>query len=70
MITYNGFKAKLEERGAKYRLRKAGISPTIIAKAFNGTGGFETTTIDTLCKLMNCQPGDLIEYVDGKDAGD
>jgi putative transcriptional regulator len=70
MITYNGFKAKLEERGAKYRLRKAGISPTIIAKALNGTGGFETVTIDKLCKLLGCQPGDLMEYVDEEEAGD
>lgn len=70
MITYNGFKKKIEERGAKYRLRRAGISPTIIAKALNGTGGFETVTIDKLCKLLNCQPGDLMEYRDEEEAGE
>lgn len=21
-------------------------------------------TIDTICRLLNCQPGDLVEYVD------
>lgn len=70
MITYEGFKAKIGERGAKYRLRQAGVSPTIIAKALNGTGGFETVTIDKLCKLLNCQPGDLMEYVDEEKAGE
>ena len=70
MITYNGFKARMEERGVKYRLRKAGISPTIIAKALNGTGGFESVTIDKLCKLLDCQPGDLMEYVDEEKAGE
>lgn len=29
----------------------------------NGTKGLDAKTIDKLCKLLNCQPGDLIEYV-------
>lgn len=70
MITYNGFKALVEEKGAKYRLRKAGISPTVIAKALHGQGSIETITIDKLCKLLNCQPGDLMEYVDDEKAGE
>lgn len=70
MITYNGFKALVAEKGAKYRLRKAGISPTVIAKALRGDGSIETITIDKLCRQLNCQPGDLMEYVDDEKAGE
>lgn len=26
-----------------------------------------STTIEKLCRIMNCQPGDLMEYIDEKD---
>ncbi len=29
----------------------------------NGTKGIDAKTIDKLCKLLNCQPGDIMEYV-------
>ncbi len=29
----------------------------------NGSGGINHQTIDNLCRLLNCQPGDLMEYV-------
>ncbi|MDR2572214.1 MAG: helix-turn-helix transcriptional regulator [Oscillospiraceae bacterium] len=29
----------------------------------NGTGGLDAKTISKLCKLLNCQPGDIMEYV-------
>ena len=25
------------------------------------------TTLDALCRALECQPGDLLEFVDGKD---
>jgi len=30
----------------------------------HGTGGLDHKTIAKLCKVLNCQPGDLMEYVD------
>ena len=27
-------------------------------------GNINTSTINDLCKLLNCQPGDLIEYIE------
>lgn len=28
------------------------------------------STLDALCRELNCQPGDLLEYADGKTSGD
>lgn len=33
----------------------------------NGTKGIDAKTIDKLCKLLDCQPGDLLEYVPDKE---
>ena len=30
----------------------------------NGTGDIDTRTLSKLCKALNCQPGDIMEYVD------
>ncbi len=27
-------------------------------------------TIETVCKLLNCQPGDIVEYIEGGEAGE
>ena len=29
----------------------------------NGTGGLDSKTINRLCKVLDCQPGGLMEYV-------
>ena len=29
----------------------------------NGTGGLDAKTIARLCEVLDCQPGDLMEYV-------
>lgn len=61
-------------------LRKHGYNSTIIRKENilgqrtltaikNGIGGIDHRTIDKLCCLLSCQPGDLMEYVpDGEAA--
>ena len=28
-----------------------------------GEGDIDTRTVSRLCKLLNCQPGDIMEYV-------
>lgn len=33
----------------------------------NGTKGLDARTINKLCTLFNCQPGDLMEYVPDED---
>lgn len=42
-------------------LRAKGLSPTIVNKLTHN-GRVNTDTIDKLCSLLDCQPGDLMEY--------
>lgn len=59
-----------KENKNKYYLRQNGINPNMLNKLL-ATGDTGTKTIDKLCKLLNCQPGDIMEYVpDDKAASD
>lgn len=62
----------MEQKGLKkYDLRKAGFNPNIIDKVLSGTLNkqkrVDTETINRLCEYLNCQPGDIMEYVDDSD---
>lgn len=46
----------------RHWLRLNGISPSVIGKLDKG-GGLNARSIDRLCALLDCQPGDLMEYV-------
>ena len=51
-----------------YTLRKDNIlSESTIQKLRKGQG-ISWANIETLCKLLECQPGDLIEYVPDENA--
>lgn len=68
-IRYERFFEQIKKSGrTEYYLRKNGISPSIIDKLKKGTGGLDARTIDKICRLLECQPGDIMEYVD--DEGD
>lgn len=70
MITYDGLFRQLYSQGHnKYWLRKNGISPSVLGKLDKG-GGLDYRTINKLCALLNCQPGDLMEYVPEVAQGD
>lgn len=43
-------------------LRDNGISPGIVTKMRYGTGHTDTRTIQKVCRLLDCQPGDIMEY--------
>jgi len=32
-------------------------------KKISGNGHIDTRTIEALCKYLNCQPGDIMEYI-------
>lgn len=58
-------KAFRENRKLTYRTiaKETGISPTTLTLYMKqGVGAFDTGTIETLCKYLDCQPGDLIVY--------
>ena len=62
---------KLKETGySSYRLRKDKlIGEAQIQKIRNGELASKET-LNIICKLLNCQPGDLIEYVSDEDGED
>lgn len=65
MIAFDKLQIVMDKKGfKKYDLRKAGINSQILDKALNGTGHIDTRTIDKLCKLLECQPGDIMAYID------
>lgn len=63
-IVYDKLFALIKERDkSEYYLRKNGISPSILDKLKHGRGGLDARTIEKLCCLLECQPGDLMEYI-------
>ena len=44
-------------------LRGSAVSPGIAAKMKNKSGHTDTRTIQNVCMLSNCQPGDIMEYI-------
>lgn len=71
-INYNKLFALLKKKGwSTYRIRKEKlIGQATLTALKNGTGGLDRKTIDRLCKTLECQPGDLMEYIpDNEDLG-
>ena len=64
MIKYDKLFALLKEKGyTTYRIRKEKlIGEGTLTALRNGTGGLDAKTINKLCKILNCQPGDIMEY--------
>lgn len=56
----------------KFDLRKAGFNPNVIDKVLSGplnkNKRVDTETINRLCEFLNCQPGDIMEYVEEENA--
>ena len=53
----------LSVRGMRWQaLRDIGISPGIVQKMQRGTGHVDTRTIQRVCALLHCQPGEIMEY--------
>ena len=50
-----------------YKLRKDKIFGERVIQQLRNGEIVSWATIDTLCTLLNCQPGDLLEYVEVED---
>ena len=63
-ISYNNLFKIMETKGIKKRdLReKYKLSPTIVNRLNNNTN-VAIDTIMYLCEILNCQPGDIVEYI-------
>lgn len=58
------FKLMDEKKISMYRLRQEkAIGQSTYYKLKEGTGNIDTRTINKLCKILDCQPGDILEYV-------
>lgn len=68
MIVYKGILEQLSAAGwSTYRLQKEKIISNGTIIQIRTGKPISTTTIDTICSLLDCQPGDLIEYVPDQD---
>ena len=65
-IKYDKLLSLLKERGyTSYKIRKENIiGQGTLTALKNGTGGLDSKTLSKLCKALNCQPGDIMEYVE------
>lgn len=70
MIDISKILTMMESQGiAKSRLKVdkivGGKSYDIIIKAMNGgdSSGITLKSIDAICRYLNCQPGDIMEYI-------
>lgn len=65
MIKYDKLFKMFEKNGINTTtIRKEKIlGQSVLTKLKNGTGGIDYRTIDKLCRMFNCQPNDIMEYV-------
>lgn len=62
-FVYDKLFLELKKRGiSTYQLRRNGLSPTIINKLVHNQN-VNTTTLEYFCKLLSCQPNDIMEYI-------
>jgi len=58
--------AALKEKGYNStKIRADGILSQSTLQKFRNKQGVSWENLETLCRLLECQPGDLIEYVEG-----
>lgn len=65
MITFHKLLSLLSSRQIslyKFKTDKV-IGTATIDKLRIGIGNIDTRSINSICKYLNCQPGDIMEYV-------
>ena len=62
-IKYDKLIDLLKEKGyTSYRIRQEKIMGQATWQKIQNGGDIDTRTIAKLCKVLNCQPGDIMEY--------
>lgn len=69
MIKYKGgILARLKEAGySSYRIRKEKILGEATMTVIRNGGEPSNEAMNRLCRMLGCQPGDLLEYVPDQD---
>lgn len=64
-IVYDKLFDLLKEKGyTTYKIRQTKlIGQGTLTALKNGTGGLDAKTLARLCKVLECQPGDLMAYL-------
>lgn len=63
-IVYNKLLKLLKEKGiTSYTIKKDKIIGQATFKKIKEGGDIDTRSISKICELLNCQPGDILEYV-------
>ena len=71
MLVYLDILKLLSDHGwSTYRLQKEGQMGNGTIIQIRTGKPISTTTIDTICRLCNCQPGDILKYVPGEEPED
>lgn len=67
MIVFEDILDMLSKSGwSAYRLRKEKVLSESTITRLRNNAPINTTTIDKLCELCGCQPGDLMHYISGE----
>ncbi len=62
-VSYEKLFNMLDEKGLKkYFLRQNGINPKVV-DALTKNKNVNVSSIMALCRLLDCQPSDIMEYV-------
>jgi putative transcriptional regulator len=63
-IGYDKLWALMKERGlTTYRIRKESIISERTLQSIRKRRAITTDSVAALCKALDCQPGDILEYV-------
>ena len=67
-ISYEKLKTMMDDKGLTYyRIRKEKIVSESTLQNIRTGGRITTDSIASLCCALNCQPGDILEYIPEKD---
>lgn len=65
-MKYDKLFSLMKERGlTTYRIRKENIISQSALQSLKAGKSVTTDTLSALCKELHCQPGDIMEYVEG-----
>lgn len=68
-IRYDKMLKIFQERGiTSYTFKKNSVIGQATWASIQKGGHVDTRTINALCKYLDCQPGDLLEYIPDEDA--
>lgn len=68
-ISMKKVKEVMDRQGLKkWDLRRQGVNGSVLDKVLSGplnkTKRVDTETINKLCSILKCQPGDIMEYIE------